>query len=157
MPQKPSKTNILMVCLGNICRSPLAQGILESKLPKDQFYVDSAGTGSYHIGEPPDYRSVQVAKLNAIDISTQKARQFSVADFDRFDIIYAMDSSNLNHILRLAKDDIDIGKVKLILEENPHIKDKTVPDPYWGNTSDFEHVFRLLDDTCTLIAKRLEI
>ncbi len=91
-------TRILMVCLGNICRSPLAHGILQSKLNDANFYVDSAGTAAYHIDNQPDYRSIKVAKNNGLDISTQSARQFKVSDFDTFDYIYAMDESNYSNI-----------------------------------------------------------
>jgi protein-tyrosine phosphatase len=148
-------TKILMVCLGNICRSPLAQGILESKLPSDKFYVDSAGTASYHIGSQPDRRSITVAKLHQIDISHQSARQFSVADFDRFDIIYAMDQSNYSDILSKALHQDHINKVKLIMDENPLSNTKYVPDPYYGDLDDFEAVFKLLDETCHIIARRI--
>ncbi|RNC79776.1 MAG: low molecular weight phosphotyrosine protein phosphatase [Winogradskyella sp.] len=155
MEFKPSKTKILMVCLGNICRSPLAHGILESKLSSQDFFIDSAGTSSYHIGDKPDYRSIAVAKANGIDISTQKSRQFVSADFDRFDIIYAMDKSNYRNIINLAQSESDRLKVKLILDENASIYDKAVPDPYYGDESGFEHVFKILDETCDIIAKTL--
>ena len=89
---------ILMVCLGNICRSPLAEGILKSKLPKDSFTIDSAGTSNYHIDELPDRRSIDVAKKHHIDITNQRGRQFTSEDFDEFDLIYAMDSSNFKNI-----------------------------------------------------------
>ena len=148
-------TKILVVCLGNICRSPLAHGILQSKLSSDKFIVDSAGTGAYHIGNSPDYRSIAVAKKNGIDISMQQARQFKVSDFDEFDIIYAMDSSNYKNILSLAQSESDKEKVKLILNENPDLTNKNVPDPYHGDTSDFEYVFKILDETCFLIADKL--
>lgn len=148
-------TRILMVCLGNICRSPLAHGILESKLSSDKFYVDSAGTAGYHIGSPPDRRSITVAKLHQIDISHQSARQFSVEDFDRFDIIYAMDQSNYSDILSKAIHQDHRNKVKLIMDENPLSNAKYVPDPYYGDLNDFEAVFQLLDETCTIIAKLL--
>ena len=85
---------ILMVCLGNICRSPLAEGLLASKLPKDKFFIDSAGTGTYHIGKQPDHRSILVAKKHGIDITYQKARQFTSRDFEDFDYIFAMDNTN---------------------------------------------------------------
>ena len=91
-----------MVCLGNICRSPLAEGILKSKLPHDHFKVDSAGTAAYHIGNPPDKRSIAVAAQNGIDISHQKARKFSQDDFDHFDKIFVMDHSNLDNIMQMA-------------------------------------------------------
>ena len=148
-------TKILMVCLGNICRSPLAHGILESKLNTFKFYVDSAGTAAYHVGHQPDRRSIKVAKNNNIDISHQTARQFKASDFDRFDYIYAMDSSNYTNIISLARNNSDIGKVKLFLEENPNISNKNVPDPYYGDMSDFEFVFDLIETTSVIIAKRL--
>lgn len=148
-------TKILMVCLGNICRSPLAHGILESKLNPSQFYVDSAGTAAYHIGHQPDRRSIKVARENGIDISHQSARQFKTFDFDGFDYIYAMDSSNYTNIISLARNNSDIGKVKLFLEENPNISNKNVPDPYYGDMSDFEYVFDLIETTSVIIAKRL--
>ncbi len=148
-------TKILMVCLGNICRSPLAHGILESKLNTFKFYVDSAGTAAYHVGHQPDRRSIKVAKNNNIDISHQTARQFKASDFDRFDYIYAMDSSNYTNIISLARNNSDIGKVKLFLEENPNISNKNVPDPYYGDMSDFEYVFDLIETTSVIIAKRL--
>ena len=148
-------TSILMVCLGNICRSPLAHGILESKLPSDQYYVDSAGTAAYHIGEAPDHRSIAVAKSNHIDISTQRARQFQIKDFDTFDRIYVMDHSNFDNVIKLARHPADIAKVKLILEVDDTISDKRVPDPYYGGVSGFEHVFSLLDNACNIITKNL--
>lgn len=148
-------TRILMVCLGNICRSPLAHGILQSKLPEDHFYVDSAGTGAYHIGNSPDSRSIAVARKHGLDISTQSARQFKASDFDKFDYIYAMDHSNYTNIISLARHSKDIGKVKLFLEANPSIKNKNVPDPYYGDQSDFELVYTLVNETCDIIAKTL--
>ncbi len=144
-----------MVCLGNICRSPLAHGILQSKLPEDEFYVGSAGTAAYHIGNQPDYRSIKVAGNHHINISTQRARQFNVSDFESFDYIYAMDDSNYSDIIRLARNTNDIGKVKLFLEINTSIKNKNVPDPYYGDLSDFEHIYRLINDTCDLIVNAL--
>ena len=148
-------TRILMVCLGNICRSPLAHGILESKLNNSEFYVDSAGTAAYHIGHQPDHRSIKVARNNGINISHQTARQFKTSDFDLFDYIYAMDSTNYTNIISLARNNSDIGKVKLFLEENPNISNKNVPDPYYGDMNDFEYVFDLIETTSAIITKRL--
>lgn len=148
-------TRILMVCLGNICRSPLAQGILQSKLKATDFHVDSAGTADYHIGKPPDYRSIKVAKNNGLDISTQRARQFKVSDFDTFDYIYPMDRSNYENIISLARTSADVEKVKLFLEHNRAIENKNVPDPYYGELSDFEHVYQLIDETCIKLATTL--
>lgn len=148
-------TRILMVCLGNICRSPLAHGIMESKLDPESYYVDSCGTSAYHIGERPDHRSIAIAKQNGIDITGQSARQFTTLDFDAFDRIYAMDHSNYDNIIKLARDPNDIEKVKLILEEVDTISNKNVPDPYYGGEDGFEHVFRLLDTACNAVAKTL--
>lgn len=144
-----------MVCLGNICRSPLAHGILESKLPSDSFYIDSAGTGNYHIGQQPDHRSIAVAKKYGIDISKQCCRQFTISDFDTFDIIYVMDTSNFETVVKLARTTEDIAKVKLFLEENEDSKTTEVPDPYYGNMNDFESVFELINSTSEILSKKL--
>jgi len=108
---------IVMVCLGNICRSPLAEGILASKLPENKFKVNSAGTGSWHIGHSPDERSILTAKKHQLDISKQKGRQFKVSDFDEFDYIYVMDNSNYQDVIALATIEEHRKKVKLILDE----------------------------------------
>ncbi|WP_166964438.1 low molecular weight protein-tyrosine-phosphatase [Yeosuana marina] len=148
-------TKILMVCLGNICRSPLAEGILRSKLPDDKYIVDSAGTANYHIGATPDKRSIAVAKKYGIDISNLKGRQFSVKDFDDFDVIYVMDESNYNNVLSLARNEHDSSKVKLILNEVYPNKNFDVPDPYYGGEQGFENVYNMLNEACTRIADRL--
>lgn len=123
-----------MVCLGNICRSPLAEGILVKKGIKNKLNinVDSAGIAAYHVGEKPDPRSIKTAKIHEIDISKQKARQFSVKDFDTFDVIYAMDVSNYNNINTLAINQDQKNKVKLILNEMHPNSNASVPDPYYG-------------------------
>ena len=140
---------ILMVCLGNICRSPLAEGILRSKLDSN-FIIDSAGTGGWHAGESPDQRSIETAKQNNIDISHQKARKFSIADFDSFDYIYVMDQSNYKDVINLAPNKAAKAKVALILGDS-----KEVPDPYYGGQEGFENVYYLLDQACEEIAKNL--
>ena len=149
-------TSILMVCLGNICRSPLAHGILESKLHPDYFYIDSAGTGNYHVGEAPDHRSITIANTHGIDISNQRARQFKVEDFDRFDHIVVMDQSNYDDVVKLARDESEIKKVQLILECDPLISNKEVPDPYHGGASDFAKVYSLLERACNYISDKLQ-
>jgi len=146
---------ILMVCLGNICRSPLAEGLLASKLSKNDFFVDSAGTGNWHVGNKPDDRSIAVAKKNGVDISLQKGRQFSVKDFDAFDYIYVMDSSNYNDVLALAKTEEHRNKVKLILDELFPGENVDVPDPYFGMANGFDSVYGMLDEACGCIAKKL--
>jgi protein-tyrosine phosphatase len=149
------KTKILMVCLGNICRSPLAEGILASKLPSSDFLVDSSGTGAWHVGNKPDQRSIDVATKKGLDISSQKARQFSVADYTKFDVIYAMDFSVYKDILELAPDEQSKSKVKMILDELFPGENMDVPDPFYGQQNGFENVFNMLDTACEKIAKKL--
>lgn len=149
-------TKILMVCLGNICRSPLAEGILKSKLPTDAFEVDSAGTGGWHAGEHPDKRSILTAKNHRIDISNQRARQFKLADFQDFDYIFAMDNNNYRDIIRLAPDEASKNKVRLILNELHPGENISVPDPYYGGQAGFEQVFNLLDEACDILAYKLK-
>jgi protein-tyrosine phosphatase len=144
-----------MVCLGNICRSPLAEGILKSKLPNNIFFIDSAGTANYHLGKQPDARSILIAKKHGIDISSQKGRQFVVSDFDEFDYIYTMDSDNYNNIIKLSRNSEDLSKVKLILSESSDIKTIDIPDPYYGGNQGFETVYQLLNDACTSLANKL--
>jgi len=148
-------TKILMVCLGNICRSPLAEGILKAKLPKNTFLVESAGTANYHAGLQPDSRSIEVANNYGIDISHQRARQFVTSDFDKFDYIYAMDSSNFENIMRVSRNDNDSSKVKLILNELPHVNICDVPDPYYGGNLGFDNVFLLLEEACNFLSNKL--
>ena len=147
-------TKILMVCLGNICRSPLAEGILKSKLSKE-FLVDSAGTAKYHTGSAPDIRSIAVARKYGLDISNLKGRQFVVSDFDTFDFIYVMDESNHQNVLKLARHDEDVSKVEYILNEVHQDKNFEVPDPYYGGDHGFENVYQMLDEACDVIAKKL--
>jgi len=147
-------TSILMVCLGNICRSPLAEGILKSKLPQQDFYVDSAGTSGYHSGEKPDSRSIDVARENGLDITSQRSRPFTVEDFDLFDYIYVMDYSNYDNVIHLARNEADKAKVKLILDEiNSYTQE--VPDPYYGGNKGFDNVYNMLDEACEVISKKL--
>jgi protein-tyrosine phosphatase len=146
---------ILMVCLGNICRSPLAEGILSSKLPKEKFIVDSAGTGSWHIDRKPDERSIAVALKHNIDIAKQKGRQFAKIDFETFDYIYVMDNSNYHDVIDLADNQEQKDKVQLILNELFPKENVDVPDPYYGVANGFEVVYQMLDETCDIIAKKL--
>jgi protein-tyrosine phosphatase len=146
---------ILMVCLGNICRSPLAEGILASKLPKDKFQVESAGTGSWHIGHKPDERSIAIAKKNKLDISEQKGRQFTTSDFETFDYIYVMDNSNYWDVVQLVDNKAQTEKVQLILNELFPNENVDVPDPYFGLPNGFESVYKMLDEACDVLAKKL--
>ena len=144
-------TKILMVCLGNICRSPLAQGILESKITSNTV-VDSAGTAAYHVGNPPDPRSIAVAKENGIPISQFRARKFTREDFKNFNHIYVMDQSNYKDVIGLAETCEEQEKVSLLLPD-----EKEVPDPYYGGPEGFESCYSLLDDACTQIVKKLNL
>ncbi|MDR6967058.1 protein-tyrosine phosphatase [Flavobacterium arsenatis] len=146
---------ILMVCLGNICRSPLAEGILASKLPKDKFIVDSAGTGDWHVGKQPDKRSIAIANSRGIDISCQKARQFRKQDFKEYDYIYVMDGSNYRNVIDLAPDEESKKKVSLILNELFPNENVDVPDPYFGLENGFVTVYEMLDEVCDVIAEKL--
>lgn len=143
-----------MVCLGNICRSPLAEGILRSKLTSDKFFVDSAGTAGYHIGNAPDPRSIAIANHYGLDISTQKCRQFTVSDFDLFDHIFVMDVSNYSNVVELARNSKDISKVSLILDQSFPNEQREVPDPYYGGEKGFDNVYHLLNHACDYLSKR---
>ena len=145
---------ILMVCLGNICRSPLAEGIMRAKLPEN-YIVDSAGTGAWHSGQLPDKRSVTTAKNRDLDITNQRARQFKVSDFDTFDYIYVMDNSNYKDVISLAPTEESKSKVRLILNEIFPNENVDVPDPYYGGDDGFENVFDMLDQACEAIARKL--
>tara|TARA_B100000900_G_scaffold308750_1_gene267443 strand:+ start:1507 stop:1956 length:450 start_codon:yes stop_codon:yes gene_type:complete len=145
---------VLMVCLGNICRSPLAEGILKSK--SNNIIVDSAGTAGYHVGSRPDQRSIEIGLKNNIDITNQRARQFTSNDFDDFDKIYAMDNDNYSKIISLATNQDQINKVDLILNEVYPNQFKSVPDPYYGGEKGFENIYNLLDEACEQIALKNE-
>ncbi|MDA7803075.1 low molecular weight phosphotyrosine protein phosphatase [Crocinitomix sp.] len=138
---------VLMVCLGNICRSPIAEGILRDKAKERGLDIetDSAGTAAYHVGNPPDARMIVTAKKNSYDISDLRARQFRVLDFKEFDVIFAMDHFNYENIIELTKSDSDRDKVKLILNEAQPQSNAEVPDPYYGGDQGFQHVIDLLE------------
>ena len=140
-----------MVCLGNICRSPLAEGIMQHLINQEglNWEVDSAGTAGYHIGAKPDYRSVAVAKKNGIDISKQKARKLEKADLENFDIIYVMDDSNYNNVLALAKNKSEESKIRLLIANG------IVSDPYYDDTL-FEPVFDMIHTQCAKLIKSLK-
>jgi len=148
------KTKVLMVCLGNICRSPLAEGILQSKVDTDSVFVDSAGTAGYHEGNPPDERSIAVARKHGLDIGNQRCRKFSKEDFSEFDHIYVMDRSNFSDVASLAENQEEDNKIKLLLSE-VELGIKEVPDPYHGGDEGFENVYQMIDSACEVIAKKL--
>jgi len=146
---------ILMVCLGNICRSPLAEGILKHKSKNTNIFVDSAGTASYHIGKLPDSRSIEIANKYEIDLSNQRARQFSEKDYDNFDKIYAMDTHNYASIISISRNENDRNKVELILNEINRKSCDSVPDPYYGEGDGFQKVYDMLDKACDIIVSKL--
>lgn len=149
-------TKILMVCLGNICRSPLAEGILKSKLDSSKFLVDSAGTSAQHKGSQPDHRSIDVAKKNGLDITDQRSRPFVKTDFKTFDYIFVMDTSNYEDVLDLADSQEEQDKVSLILNKSFPGEDQSVPDPYHDSIDGFNQVFEMLEESCSVIAKELK-
>jgi len=144
---------VLMVCLGNICRSPLAQGILEHKCAAAgvNWTVDSAGTSGWHDGNAPDPRSVKIGHEYGIDISDQRSRKFTTTDYDAFDLILVMDTSNYNDIIKLAPTEESKDKVKMILNYVFPGENRKVPDPYYDDN--FERVYGLLDSACDKIIK----
>ncbi len=148
---------ILMVCLGNICRSPMAEGILRKKIEEHhlQASVDSAGTGGWHAGEHPDRRAIQTAKKFGVDISKLVARKFSQKDFEDFDLIFVMDHSNLREVLKLARTETDAEKVKLLLELDEPCSRREVPDPWYGGDEGFSEVYKMMDKACDALLKNL--
>jgi protein-tyrosine phosphatase len=146
---------LLFVCLGNICRSPLAEGIMKHKIAEQglDWEVDSAGTGGWHAGDLPDSRSIQVAQKHGVDLTYQRARKLRSIDYEAFDRIYVMDSMNYQDVKRLANED-EYHKIELIMNEvEPH-RNINVPDPYYGEGDGFEHVFQMLDRACDAIIKK---
>jgi protein-tyrosine phosphatase len=144
-----SNIKVLFVCMGNICRSPSAQGVFELQLAKAELahlvHIDSAGTHAYHVGEPPDRRATQAAASRGIDLTTQRARRVEVADFERFDYVLAMDSSNLEDLLSVCPEEYQ-HKVRLFLEFANANSSREVPDPYYGGTQGFERVLDLIEE-----------
>lgn len=145
-----------MVCLGNICRSPLAEGILKHKAREAglDWYIESAGTENYHVGQPPHHLSQKVAKLNGIDICDQRARRFVKEDFEQYDRIYAMSADVLEEIKYMAKESFNPGKIDLILNEVHPGKNKSVPDPWYGTEPGYHEVYKILDEACEKIVSK---
>ncbi len=148
-------TKILMVCLGNICRSPVAEGILKHKLEQNKLeaYVDSAGTSGWHDGEQPDERSMKNALFNGVDISNQKSRKVKLKDFEEFDYIFAMDQQNYNNLLQICPPQYQ-HKLNMILNLSHPGKNLSVPDPYY-TTDGFQEVFDLLDNACDELIEKI--
>ena len=148
-----------MVCLGNICRSPLAEGILQEKAFKAglKWSIESAGTNSYHTGEPPHPLSQKVARANGIDISKQRARRFIAEDFLVYDKIYALAEDVLDEIRRIAKNKFDFSKVDLLMNELYPGKNLDVPDPYYGSEAGYHEVYKMIDEVCDAIVSKYPI
>lgn len=140
---------ILTVCLGNICRSPMAQGVLRKKIRERglNMHTDSAGTADYHVGEQPDERAMQTFNEYGIDISDLRGRQFQIEDFDKFDIILTMDEDNYENVLSLARNEADKSKVEMFMNYLYPGENISVPDPYFGGTSGFYNVYEMIDIT----------
>jgi protein-tyrosine phosphatase len=147
-----------MVCLGNICRSPVADGLLRMKAEEAglDLIVDSCGTGGWHAGEAPDSRSQANAKENRLDISMLRARQFKMSDFDEFHRIFVMDKSNLRDVLAMAQSDTHRNKVSLLLELSHPGQNKAVPDPYYGGEQGFQHVYDMIEEACDILIQELQ-
>ncbi|MBO9591688.1 MAG: low molecular weight phosphotyrosine protein phosphatase [Niabella sp.] len=148
-----------MVCLGNICRSPLAEGILQKKAAERglDWLVDSAGTNGYHTGETPHRLSQKVATLHGIDISGQRARDFVPEDFDRFDKIYAMAGDVIDEIKYIARNRFDASKVALIMDELEPGKNRDVPDPWYGTEPGYHEVYDMLDKAAEAIIEKYQV
>lgn len=143
-----SNIKVLFVCMGNICRSPLAHGLFEHRVAMaglaEKIAIDSAGTHAYHVGNPPDPRSQQTAQRHGIDLSSQRARQVKEGDFEQFDYVVAMDRENHANLIARCPTQHQ-HKIRLFLEFAPQLAESEVPDPYYGGESGFEHVYRLID------------
>lgn len=148
-----------MVCLGNICRSPIADGLLRKKVLEHglDVDVDSAGTIALHQGKAPDSRMIETARKNGTDISMLRARQFTSQDFEDFDYIFAMDFSNKKNILSLAINDSDRLKVHTLLGDLTDQEEASVPDPYYGNQKDFDHVYELVDKATDVLIEKIKL
>jgi protein-tyrosine phosphatase len=149
--------SVLMVCLGNICRSPLAEAALRAHVDRQglDVEIDSAGTGDWHVGHAPDPRAQDVARrLGGIDVSILAARQLAVEDFERFDHIVAMDQSNLSNVQSMAPA-ASTAKISLLLDHLPGHEGQPVPDPYYGEIRDFENVWRLVDKATAALIRKL--
>ncbi|WP_246048225.1 low molecular weight protein-tyrosine-phosphatase [Hankyongella ginsenosidimutans] len=153
---RPLVHRVLFVCLGNICRSPLAEGVFAAVAQAHGLTVhaDSAGTGGWHVGRPPDRRSQQIAERHGLDIGRQRARQIEAADFTRFDMILAMDEDNLRE-LECRKPAPGSRHLGLFLDFAPELGLRSVPDPYYGDLADFEHTYRLVHAASEGLARRL--
>ena len=149
--------SILFVCLGNICRSPMAEGILRSKAVQQglNLKIDSAGTGHWHTGENPDKRATKTAKKRGVDISKLIARQIVTEDFDKFDLILVADAEVYHAVLTITRNETDKRKIDFIMNPAYPGLNKAVPDPYFGGIEGFEKVFDMLDKACEMLMKKV--
>lgn len=156
---KENPYKLCFVCLGNICRSPTAEGLFIQKVKEARlelyFYIDSAGTAAYHVGEPANSKSQATANSHGVYLPS-KARRFEYADLEEFDLIFAMDSSNLTNMKQLDRKGKFTGKIKLMREFDPIPEDKEVPDPYYGGQLGFENVFQILNRSCDVLLDELK-
>ena len=147
----PGPTRVLFVCLGNICRSPLAEGVFQHLVEEagvsDEFEIDSAGTGSWHVGEHPDTRATAVAEAHGVTLAS-RARQVTCKDLDQFDYVIAMDRENVRNLERMAESSGTDVEIHLLREFDPERHGDEVPDPYYGGTSGFEEVFQIVSRSC---------
>jgi protein-tyrosine phosphatase len=153
-----SKPKVLMVCLGNICRSPLAEALLRKIAAKEGIDIEvaSAGTSNHHVGEKPDKRMQETALQHKVSMDGIVSRQITKSDLDYFDQIYAMDKNNYRNLIAMADNDIQRSKIKLILETVPNLNQKEVPDPYFGGNHGFDDVYNLLEQACKVIVEELK-
>lgn len=154
-----NKIRVMFVCLGNICRSPLAEGVFRQKVEdaglSDRIEIASSGTGNWHVGEPPDARMTETADRHGVSLEGQTAQQFAAADLDGYDHVFAMDKSNLHDVLYFDEEERHDGKVRLFREFDPEPGDYQVPDPYQGGRQGFENVYDIVDRTTDVILERL--
>ncbi len=157
---KENPFKIVFVCLGNICRSPTAEGIFQHLVNErglqPYFYIDSAGTSAYHIGEPANSKSRQVAEQQGVKLQS-RARRFEAGDLEEFDLILAMDSENHENLQRLDRNSSFNGKIRMMREYDPQPGDGEVPDPYYGGMDGFQHVFEVLKRSCEALLDELEV
>ncbi len=157
--QKKEKVRVMFVCLGNICRSPLAEGVFRAKVREagleDRFEIASSGTGDWHVGEVPDARMTETASAKGVSLKGQRAQQFGAPHFEDYDHIFAMDKSNLHDVLFLDKEEQHGGKVRLFREFDPEPGDYQVPDPYYGGDEGFQNVYAIVERTAKAILERL--
>ncbi|MEQ9569311.1 MAG: low molecular weight protein-tyrosine-phosphatase [Longimicrobiales bacterium] len=155
----PGTVSVLFVCLGNICRSPLAEGVFRHRVEEaglqDRIRIDSAGTGGWHVGEPPDARSREVARAHGVSLDGQSARRVSPDDLRRWDWIVAMDRANLDDLERLRERHGGDGRIVLLRDFDPEPGDGEVPDPYYGGPQGFDRVYEMVDRSCAALLERV--